>query len=83
VPLLGWAGIKNGALLERAQAPFGLLITMGNNLPLQQNLALYNLAVVALQAPSNRLTDTQPLMSKVLTLLPTRQKGQLVVISAE
>lgn len=83
VPLIGWAGIQNGALLQRAQERFDVLITMDNNLPWQQHLALYDLAVIALNAHSNRLADTQPLMAKVLAILPTLEKGQLTIVSLE
>ena len=83
MPFLGWAGIKNGALLEQAQDQFDLLITMDSNLAWQQNLAQYRLAVIMLKAPTNRLMDTRPLMPNVLSLLPTVQKGQLVVVSAD
>lgn len=82
VPLLGWAGIKNGALLARAQDQFDVLITMDGNLPREHDLTKYDLAVIALSAPTNRLADTRPLMPEVLALLPTVQKGTLAVVPA-
>ncbi len=82
VPLLGWAGIQNGALLRRAeQEQFDVLITMDSNLPYQQDLAKFRIAVIALRAPSNRLSDTQPLMPKVLKVLEQIHLGTLTVIS--
>jgi len=35
----GWGGIKNGQLLQRAEAEFGLFITSDQNIRYQQNLA--------------------------------------------
>jgi hypothetical protein len=35
----GWGGIKNGDLLERAEAEFDLFITSDQNIRYQQNLA--------------------------------------------
>ena len=58
VPLVGWAGIENGALLVQAQDRFDVLIAMDTNLSRQQDLARYHLAVIALRAPTNRLADT-------------------------
>ena len=82
VPLLGWAGIENGALLRRAeQEQFDVLITMDSNLPLQQDLGKFKIAVIALRAPSNRLGDTRPLMPKVLEALPRVRPGTLTTIS--
>ena len=82
VPLLGWAGIENGAFLRRAeQDHFDVLITIDSNLPHQQDLAKFKIAVVALRAQSNRLGDTRPLMPKVLEALPGIRPGTLTVIS--
>jgi len=81
VPLLGWAGILNGALLRKAiDNGFDALITMDGNLSHQQNLANHPIAIVVLRAPTNRLADTQPLMPKVLELLPGIAKGNLVIV---
>jgi len=40
------------------------------------------LAVIVLRAPSNRLSDTRPLMAKVLARLSTLKSGTVTVISA-
>ena len=83
VPLLGWAGIKNGRLLERAaDEGFDVLLTIDGLLPRQQNLVTLSIAVIALRAVSNRLEDTSPLMPAVLALLPTLQPGQVVEVGS-
>lgn len=81
VPLIGWAGLKNGALLAEADKRFDVLLTMDSNMVHQQNLARFRIAVVALQSRSNRLADTRPLMPKVLELLPKLRPGTLTVVS--
>ena len=81
VPLIGWAGLKNGALLTEAEKRFDVLLTMDSNMVHQQNLARFRLAVIALQAPSNRLADTRPLMPKVLLLLPGIKPATLTLVS--
>jgi predicted nuclease of predicted toxin-antitoxin system len=81
VPRLGWAGLKNGRLLARAQENFDVLITMDGAMVSQQNLTRIRIAIVALRAPSNRLEDTRPLMTKVLALLPTLKPGKVVRVS--
>ena len=80
VPLIGWAGLKNGALLTEAEKRFDVLLTMDSNMVHQQNLARFRIAVIALQAPTNRLADTRPLMSKVLLLLPGIKPGTLTLV---
>src|SRR5271168_2018903 len=80
VPLLGWAGIQNGALLRKAvEHGFDVLMTMDSNMVYQQNLSGQSIAVVVLRAPSNRLADTQPLMTKVVLALLNVRKGALTV----
>ena len=55
VPLIGWAGLKNGALLRKAQERFDVLVRMESNMAHHQNLAQFRIAVIPLQAQSNRL----------------------------
>jgi predicted nuclease of predicted toxin-antitoxin system len=44
----GWGGIKNGELLQRAEAEFDLFITSDQNIRYQQNLAGRKIAVLEL-----------------------------------
>ncbi|MDQ3624369.1 MAG: DUF5615 family PIN-like protein [Verrucomicrobiota bacterium] len=81
VPLLGWAGIENGALLRKAvEAGFDVLVTMDGNMVYQQNIASHPIAIVALRAKSNRLADTRPLMPQLLALLPQLNPGRLTFL---
>ena len=82
VPQMGWAGVKNGELLALAEAEFDVFITVDRNLSFQQNLPQFNIAVIVLQAPSNRLADLKPLAPEVLAILATATKGQATVVSA-
>ena len=77
------ASLKNGALLSEAERRFEVLLTMDSNMVHQQNLAQFRIAVIALQAKSNRLADTRPLMPKVLAVLAAIQPGTLKVVSGE
>jgi predicted nuclease of predicted toxin-antitoxin system len=81
VPLLGWAGIQNGALLQKAvENGFDILVTMDSNMVHQQDLAVHAIAVIVLRACSNRLEDTRPLMPAVLQALPHAAKGVRTII---
>jgi Domain of unknown function (DUF5615) len=82
VPQIGWAGIKNGQLLALAEAEFDVFITVDRNLAFQQNLPQFDIAVIVLQASSNRLADLKPLAPKVLAILATVAKGKVTVVSA-
>lgn len=80
VPAMGWANLKNGELLTAAQTEFDIFATVDRNLPHQQNLPRYNIAVVVLRAKSNRLADLQPLVPALLKALPTAPIGKATVI---
>jgi hypothetical protein len=81
VPLIGWAGLKNGDLLSRAEDRFDVFITMDSNLAYQRNIADHKIAVIVLEANSNRLADTRPLMPKVLILVDRIRSGTVVTVS--
>ena len=75
VGYMGWAGIKNGELLTRAENELEVFITVDRNLSFQQNLSKFNIAVLVLHAPSNRLADLRRLAPKILSTLPTLHNG--------
>lgn len=80
VPQMGWAGVKNGQLLALAEKEFDVFITVDRNLSFQQNLPQFGIAVIVLQAASNRLADLKPLVPEVLAILATATKGQATVV---
>ena len=82
VPQMGWAGVKNNQLLGLAEPDFDVFITVDRNLSFQQNLPLFDIAVIVLQAPSNRLADLKPLAPKVLAILAMATRGQVTIVSA-
>jgi hypothetical protein len=77
VPRAGFAGLSNGALLSRIAGQFDVLVTIDQSLPDQQNLQSSGVAVIMLEAHSNRLGDLAPLVPSLLALLPTVVSGQL------
>ena len=81
VPQMGWAGFLDGDLLLLAAGEFDVVLTVDRNLPFQQNLGVLDLAIVILQARSNRLVDLQSLVPAILEILPTAAKGVAVTIA--
>jgi predicted nuclease of predicted toxin-antitoxin system len=66
---MGWTSIKNGELLTLAAEHFDVFVTVDRNLSFQQNLTSFSVAVVVLQAKSNRLSDLRPLIPRVLAAI--------------
>jgi hypothetical protein len=81
VPQAGWASLKNGELLNRAEMEFDVFITVDRGLPSQQKLSQRKIAVLVIRAKTNRLVDLLPLASKVLKTLNEIRPGQLVMVA--
>jgi predicted nuclease of predicted toxin-antitoxin system len=79
----GWAGKRNGGLLQLAEHEFDVFITMDRGLEYQQSIAGFELAVVLLRAVSNRLSDLLPLVPELLETLKLIQPRQLCKVPAE
>ena len=62
----GWAGVKNGKLLGVAAVEFDVFLTMDGNLEFQQNLATLPIAVLVVEAVSNRMEHLVPLVPGIL-----------------
>ena len=71
VPDAGWAGIKNGELLEKAAALFDLFLTVDRNLAFQQDSSSLPIPVVILKSTSTKFRDLAPLVPRLLQLLKT------------
>ena len=75
------AGLKNGDLLEAAEAAgFDVLITVDQNIPAQQNLAGRKISLLILCGPTNRLRDLEPLVPAALSALHSIGRGDVVRI---
>jgi hypothetical protein len=82
-PQMGWAGLRNGALLARAVAEgFDIFITVDRNLSFQQPLEKYPISVVVLHGKSNRIEDLLSLIPQLLRALQFPKTGQVVDVWA-
>lgn len=65
----GWSGVKNGKLLTMASTKFDVFLTMDRNLEFQQNLSALAVAVLVIEAVSNRMEHLKPLVPSILAAL--------------
>ena len=77
---MGWAAMKNSELLGVAGDNFDIFLTVDQNLSFQQNLQKFNISVVVLSGPTNRLKDLRPLILKLLKILPSAKRGEVVSV---
>lgn len=66
VPRSGWSGLKNGKLLALAATKFDVFLTMDQNIEFQQNPATLPVAIVVVEARSNRMEHLLPLVPEIL-----------------
>lgn len=73
------AGLKNGRLLEAAEAAgFDVLVTVDRSIPDQQNLEGRSISVLILCAPTNRLHDLEPLLPSANLALASIGAGRIM-----
>lgn len=71
------AGLKNGRLLEAAEAAgFDVLITADQNIPDQQNLSQRGIALVILCGRTNRLKDLALLVPAAISAIGSIKAGK-------
>jgi len=76
----GWLGISNGQLLALAAAEFDVFVTVDRNLPFQQHLPKFDIAVILLRAKTNRLDDLVVLVPDLLSAIPSAKEGVVTPI---
>ena len=76
----GWNGKKNGDLLRLAESSFDVLVTADTNLAFQQNLSLYEIAIVVLHPRTKLLRHLAELIPLVEELLPDIRPGQAIEV---
>jgi predicted nuclease of predicted toxin-antitoxin system len=79
-----WAGLKsksNGELLRALElSGYGVLLTMDQGFPHQQNLRGRKVSVILLRAATNRIEDLLPLVDAVVRALERIAPGQVVTV---
>ena len=78
----GWAGMKNGQLLRVAEDEFDVWVTADRHVEYQQNLSRFDIAVIVLVAPHNKLEALQPMMPQLHEVLQVIRPHQTVYIAS-
>lgn len=80
VQYLGWAGVKNGTLLDLADGKYDVLLTLDSNILYQNNLANRSISVITLISPKIRIEDLMPFVPRLLLALNHIVPGQVINI---
>jgi hypothetical protein len=80
---MGSTTIKNRTLLTLASEHFDVFVTVDRNLSFQQNLDSFSIAVVVLQAKTNRLANLRPLVPSLLAAIESALPGTAKFIGSD
>lgn len=78
---MNWQGLKNGALLAKANEGFQVLITVDKNLVYQQRLEDLTISILILRAPSNKLKELVLLVPQINEEFHRILPGEVKIIS--
>ena len=79
---LGWSGLLNGELMQRACGCCDVFVTLDRNIEFQQNISILPFSVIVVRAVSNRMVHFRPLASAILLAVSTAKPGQLQEVGA-
>ncbi|MEM6397860.1 MAG: hypothetical protein AAF741_16040 [Bacteroidota bacterium] len=84
VPIEGLAGLKNGQLLASiVDLEFQVFVTVDKNILFQQNIGLYPVIIVVLDAQRSIIDRLITLLDKFEEQLPGFEPGNLYIIKEE
>jgi len=78
----GWAGLKNGDLLQKAAGQYDVFVIGDRNIEYQQNLSRLPILVIVLEAANNRIESLLPLVPSLLETIATLKDKRLVRLGA-
>jgi len=81
VKQLGWEHIEDGALLGLAAAEFDVFITVDKDLPYQQHVPNFDIAVIVLRGRTTRLADLRELQPALEKALVTARSGEVQILN--
>ncbi|MBI4460592.1 MAG: DUF5615 family PIN-like protein [Acidobacteria bacterium] len=79
VQQMGWGGLQNGELLEKASRRFEIFLTIDQQIERQHTIPL-DIAVITIRARSNRIQDIRPLVPALLQALTEAKTGKSTVV---
>ena len=81
VKQLGWEHVQDGELLSLAAAHFDVFLTVDKDLPREQNIASFDIAVIVLRGRTTRLIDLRELFVLLEEALQRARPRELQILS--
>ena len=80
VQQLGWSGTIDGELLRLAQKQFDVFVTNDRNLPAQQHLKKFDIAVIVIPVTSKGLAELDAIALALMAAIPRAKKGHATLM---
>lgn len=80
VEYMGWKSLQNGELLTAASKQFDIFVTIDGNIPTQQPLERFDIAVFVLKTKSNLLRDLVPFVALIMAAAENPAKGKATLL---
>ena len=74
----GWAGVENGAIIDRVEGRFDVLVLADKNLRYQQNLVGRKVAL--LELPTNRWPVLKQMAGRIVAAVVASSPGDYIVL---
>jgi predicted nuclease of predicted toxin-antitoxin system len=74
----GWDTLQDGPLLTIAQREFDVLLTIDGGLAFQQNLQKFEIGVVVVHVPKNKLIHYRVIQKEMLTAIEEARPGAVI-----
>lgn len=81
VKQLGWEHIDDGVLLSLASTQFDVFLTVDNDLPREQHITNFDIAVVVLRGRTTRLVDLRELLVPLHKALRNARPRELQILN--
>ena len=81
VKQLGWEQVDDGALLSLAATEFDVFLTVDKDLPREQDITSFDIAVVVLRGRTTRLVDLRELLVPLHDALRRARPRELQILS--
>jgi predicted nuclease of predicted toxin-antitoxin system len=81
VKQLGWEHVDDGSLLRLAASEFDVFVTVDKDLPYEQDIANFHIAVIVLRARTTRIADLRELVGALHGAIETARNGQVQVLN--
>ena len=81
VPMVGWAGVKNGELLRKIDGHYDAFLSVDALLAQSETVKGLRFRILILKARSNKIEDLRPLIPKIFTALLDAKPGTVTSVS--